>query len=35
VNANLTALNQWLKSNYADLEKLTEISPLGLQPLKK
>ncbi|MFN9172943.1 MAG: hypothetical protein ACK58N_00065, partial [Synechocystis sp.] len=32
VNANLTTLNQWLKSNYAHLEKLTEISPLELQP---
>jgi hypothetical protein len=32
VNANLSALNQWLKSNYPHLEKLTEVSPLVLQP---
>ena len=32
VNANLTALNQWLKSNYPQLDQLTEISPLVLQP---
>lgn len=31
VNTNLTALDRWLKSNYPQLEKLTEISPLVLQ----
>ena len=32
VNTNLTALNQWIKSNYPQLDQLAEISPLVLQP---
>lgn len=32
INVILTALNQWLKSKYAQLENLTEINPLVLQP---